>query len=504
MDNHSTDKEHYSMEHVPRSVSIKRTARAIIIILAVMLFGLILYKNVAPFGATVTYEVDLEGDSDAIALPAPLMPSSTLGKDETGAYYQIAQQKMTTDQVIISCGVPYENLASAEVKIKYQGDPDELIVGVRDSDTWQLEAAAPIHNKSLNELPWYKVEYANQTLFQRENVFQTVDGFLVSQHADPLRNDNGETVPNISTYYHNFIQRSAPDIDMAKVNDGTVVDDSLRGNHSFSVFVGDKPLEFAFTKQDINWYRGPDPLDINIYLGTRLIYSQNVPDDGDYSDSHKPQVSQPVEISVPDLEEGVYDVYLDCGNDVIIKGLTSRQKYLCFNGRLFLAGHDLYKIEPTKSSVVYTNAKTLDVETCHSVAFQSLSLGHEQELLVDEVNEVYTCELSQKITEIIIEKGSITLTTEDGSFAFSRSSLFTLVDVVPYSKDIVLPDIDYIIAGYIIPQEESDWMVNTVTLDLSSVKAKDNKLNFTLEAPGLKALHKEIVLDSIEITLQKY
>ena len=491
------------MPHVPRSLSARRIARAIIFFLAAMLFSLILFKNVAPFGATVTYEVNLGEDSDAIALPAPLMPSSTLGKDETGAYYQVAQQKMTTDQVTISCRVPYENLASAEVKIKYQGDPDELIVGVRDSDTWQLEAAAPIHNKSLNELPWYKVEYANQTLFQRENVFQTVDGFLVSQHADLLRDDNGETVSNIATYYHDYIQRSAPDIDMARVNDGTVVDDSLRGHHSFSVFVGDRPLEFAFTKQDINWYKDPDPLDINIYLGTELIYSQNVPDDGDSSDSHKPQVSQHVEISVPDLEEGVYEVYLDCGNDVIIKDLTSRQKYLCFDGRLFLAGHELYKIEPTKSSVVYTNGKTLDVTTCHPVALQTLSLGHEQELLVDKVDEIFTCELSQEITEIIIEKGSITLSTEDGSFAFSRSSLFTLVDFVPYSKDIFLPDIDYVITGYTIPQEENDCMVNTIALDLSSVKAKDNKLNFTLEAPGLEERREEIVLDSIEITLQK-
>ncbi len=490
------------MEHVPRSLLARRIARAIIIILAVILFGLMLFKNVAPFGAVVTYKVDLEGDSKNITLPDPLTPSSTLGKDETGAYYQIAQQKMTTDQVTISCRVPYENLASAEVKIKYQGDPEELIVGVRDSTTWQLLASAPIHDKSLNELPWYKVEDANQTLFQRENMFQTVDDFLIAQHANLLRNDNGETVSTIAIYYHDFVQRSAPEIDMSRVNDGTVVDDSLRGHHDFSVFVGDKPLEFAFTKQDINWYKGPDPLDINIYSGTRLIYSQNVPDDGDSSDSHKPQESQHVEISVADLEEGVYEVFLDCGNDVIIKDFTSRQKYLCFNGRLFLAGHELYNIEPTKSSVVYTNAKTLVVSICHSVAFQTLSLGHEQELLVDRVDEAYTCELSQEITEIIIEKGSITLVTKDGSFAFSDSSFFTLVDVMPYSKDIFLPDIDYIIADYIIPHEEKALMVNTVALDLSSVKVEDNKLNFTLEAPGLEGRQEEIVLDSIEITLQ--
>jgi len=481
---------------------IKRIAKAIVFSAAVILLGILLYKNIAPFGAVVTYEVDLEQNPERFTVPAPLAPSAALGKDENGIYYQIPQQKMTTDQVTFDLTVPYERLSTAEVKVKYQGDPKEFLVGVRSFSSGQL-ISMPIYNKSLNELSWDKVEDGRLALFQRTKKFKTVDGFVAAPRAFPWSKETNGKAAHIATYYCDFAQQY--DIDMSTVNDGAVVDASLRGSHSFYTYVKDGLLKLILTKQDINWYEGADLLDINIYSGDRLIYSQNILDDGNVSKNRKPLEPQRVEVNVPNLKEGVYKVVLDCGDDVVIKNIASRQKYLCFEGKLFLANHKMYKIGPTKSNIVYANGKKLTAETWHSASLQTLELNDNQELAVSEEHEEFSVNLSKDINKIKSEKSDLILNVEDGYFAFSDDSLFDPfpIKVVSYSKDLVLTDIDYILADYAIPQKEKGWLVNTAVIDLSHMKAEDNKLSFVLYAPGLVKRGEEIVLGSIEITLKK-
>jgi len=485
-----------------KSFLIKRIAKIIVFSAAAVLLGILLYKNIAPFGAMVTYRVDLEHNPERFTVPASLTPSAALGKDKNGIYYQIPQQKMTTDQVTFDLTVPYERFSTAEVKVKYQGDPEEFLVGVRSFSSGQL-ISMPLYNKSLNELSWDKVEDGRLTLFQRTKKFKTIDGFVAAPHIFPWSKETNKKVAHVATYYCDFAQQY--DIDMDTINDGTVVDASLRGPHGFYTYVKDEPLKIILAKQDINWYEGADPLDINIYSGDRLIYSQNIPDDGNVSKNQKPLESQRVEVNVPNLKEGVYKIVLDCECDVIIKNIASRQKYLCFERKLFLADHKMYKIGPTKSNIVYTNGKKLAAETYHGASLQTLELNDEQELVISEEHEEFSMNLSKDINKIESEKSDVVLYAEDGYFAFSKDSLFDPfpIKVVPYSKDLVLSNIDYILAEYTIPQKEKGWLVNTAVIDLSHMEAKDNKLNFVLYAPGLVKRGEEIVLGSIEITLKK-
>jgi len=481
---------------------IKHMVKVIIFSAAAVLLGILLYKNIAPFGAVVTYKVDLKQNPEYFTVPAPLTPSAALGKGKNGAYYQIPQQKMITDQVTFDLKVTYEKFATAEVKVKYQGDPEEFLVGVQSFSSEQL-ITMPLYNKSLNELSWDKVEGGRLTFFQRTKKFNTVAGFIATPRAFPRSKETNEKTARITTYYCDFAQQY--DIDMDTINDGTVVEASLRGPHSFYTYVKDESLKLILTKQDINWYEGPDPLDINIYSGDRLIYSQSIPDDGDVSKNGKPLEPQRVEVNVPNLKEGVYKIVLDCGCDVIIKNIASRQKYLCFERKLFLANHKMYKMGPTKSNIVYTNGKELTAETCHFMALQVLQVNDNQEMVVSEMHEEFSMNLSKDINKIKSEKSDVILNVEDGYFAFSKDSLFDPfpIKVVPYSKDLVLTNIDYILTDYTIPQKEKGWLVNTAVIDLSHMKAKDNKLNFVLYAPGLVKRGEEIVLGSIEITLKK-
>ncbi|MDI6821516.1 MAG: hypothetical protein QMD66_01360 [Actinomycetota bacterium] len=488
------------MQQGERLSLARRRARAIIIFLAIIFFGLLVYKNVAPFGATVTYKMDLTEGSENIAIPTPLVPSAALSRDKKGAYYQIPQQKMTTDQVTFDLKVPYTKFATAEVKIKYQGDPEEFLVGVRDIATGQC-IFKPVHNKSLNALTWNRLQSNGLTLFQRKKRFASVGDFIANP---PVPKSKKAEKARIATYHYEFVQR--PRVEISKVNEGTEIDASLRGPHTFYIYVKDQPLEFALNKQDINWYEGPDPLNINIFSGSKLIHSQIVPDDGDASNSGKPSKLQKVEVMAPDLKEGVYKIVLECGVDVVIKDLESQQKYLCFEEKVFLADHDLYKIGPTKENTLYTNGKKLSAMSWHMPGLQTLHINDNRKLVLNKENESFSVNLGRETNKIVTEKGDIVLSSEGGYFAFSKDSLFDPIPVktAPYSKDLVLTDIDYIVADYTIPAKRKGvWRTNSVTIDLTEIEAKDNKLNFVLHAPGLTGRGEEIVLGSIEITLKK-
>jgi len=483
----------------------RKKARAASIFVAVTVFAVLIYKNVAPFGATIIYKIDLDEGSENITIPTPLTPSTLLGRNGKGTYYRIRQQKMLTDQVAFDLKVPYARWDKVEVKIRYQGDPEELLVGfndpaIRDPANGHY-AVKPIHNKSLNSLDWSRVESNHLTLFQWKRRFANINDFIANSGISLHNKDTAKQ--NIATYYYEFSQQ--PKIETGKANDGAEVDASLRGSHIFYVYLKGVPLEFSFTKQDINWYEGADPLNVGVYSGARLVHSQSVPDDGDAASSYKTFKSQKIKVHVPNLKEGVCKVVLDCGMDVVIKGLKSRQKYLSFEGKLFLADHELYRMEATRASTLYTNAKKLDAISWHKPALQTLQINNRQSLVLNKQNKSFSLSLTRGKSKIVTEKGDIILSSEGGYFAFSEDSLFDPVPfkTVPYSKDLLPYNIDYIMAGYTVPKRKGAWRTNSVILDLSGVKIKDNKLGFVLSSPGLVQRGEEIVLGSVEITLTK-
>jgi hypothetical protein len=470
-----------------------------VIILAAMVFlAVLVFKNAAPFGASVEYHIDFKEGVNR-SLPKPLTPSTALGVETEGSLYELPEVKMTTDMATFELDVPYEHIDSAEVTIEYGGDPDELLFGMAAGN--EPYSYKPVNNRSLNQLAWDRVEEDRQTLFQKSGDYETISEFLLEP---PLPASGEQDYPRVAGYYSTVPQ---PDLglDPSLINAGTTVDAALRGPHSLYVYVGSEPLRLSFSKKELNWEKGPDPLDVSVIAGTETVWATNVPDDGIEDGNRQSFMPQDVEFTVEGLQEGVYRIDLVCGYDVIIEGLESAQGYLSFVGQVYDADNELYGTGPTRPVTIYTEEREVTAWTWHEEAFQTLDANGELFLELNSTEARFPWGLPPGLNEIHGEKGGFGLMAVGGIFSFSRERYFDPfpLETTAYDEDLLLTDIEYILADYILPTQVGDWLTREISFDLEDVVISDNKLKCALSAPGLQKAGGEILLGSITIRLEK-
>lgn len=491
------------MSGYPRWRRARFAVTMLITLAVIVLFLVLIFKNVAPFGASVEYHIDLETGVGDKALPSPLEPSAALGVDENGVAYQVPQSMMTSDLLTFELEIPYENFDTAELTIRYQGDPEEFLFGLR-GDKESEYRYKPIHNRSLNELDWFNTEDAGITLWERQEDYASVEEFI----SDPLvtSSEDGQEAGRalVASYYYE-VEQPYPEIDASGIDSGTRVGSLLRGLHVFYTVVGVEPLSFSFDKRELNWKEGPDPLGVFVYSGSELIWSTSIPDDGDEFESGVISPAVEFDLTLPDLPEGVYRIELFCDTDVIIENLRATQGYLSFVDKIFVADHELYEIAPSRPQTVFTNAEALYVWTWHPEAYQTIGVDGEEEIVMEEAGIKTFALLPYGVKELRMEMGDLSFLSKESSFAFSRASFFDPypVKVKEYSREILYSDIEYVIADYTVPDEEGEWLTRKLTFDLEDMEIEDNKLRCTLWAPNLAVLDGEIVLGSLDIKLQK-
>lgn len=473
-------------------------ARAAIVLAVIVFFVVLTLKNVAPFGATVEYHIDLQDKGGS--LPSPLTPSTALGTDESGSVYGLPEVKMTADMVTFELRAPYDRFDTAVVDIEYRGDPPELLFGVagKKESPYLLK---PIHSRSLNNLQWDRLEDGPLTLYQKRGDYGTVEEFITDP---PLPGLDEPDYARIAEYYFEMPQ-PLPEVDPARIDAGSVVASALLGPHTFCLYVGSQPLQVALTKVELNRSEGPDPLEVIVYRGTEPVWATAVPDDGDEGESGVLSVPQAVEFALEGLEEGVYTVELVCGEDVVLEDISSSQGYLSFIEQVYMADTDLYGLGPSLPATVFTDAQELNVYTKRSDSFQTLVADDGGSLTVDEAGRKFLWSLPAGLNEIRTEKGGIAVTSVDGVFSFSREAFFVPfpLKVVKYGEILLLTDIEYIIGEYAIPAKEGEWQRRELYFNLSDMEIEDKILRCALVCPGLKQRGGGVVLGAIDIRLDK-
>ena len=475
--------------------------RLIIIVLATAVVGVLVYVSISPFGAKVIYEV-AGSDSKRIEMIRPFTSEEVVGRGEDGAFYSIPKMKMTTDEVSFNLELPYGEFDKAVARIEYWGDPDDLLIGVKDNSSQEYSSKI-IHNKALNDLDWNKVTDDGVVLFQKEKQFNSVSDFLDAIPSFVHGEGSGEEQPVIATYHYE-IKQPKPRVDISRVNSGSRIQATLRGDQVIYVYVKDEPLDIHFSKQDLNLNSGGDVLEIVVYDGNEMVYSQTIQDDEDISASGVPGTALPVDVVVPGLEEGVYMVHLACTNDVLIKDITSTQKYLVFYDHLFLADHSLYQVGETRPATIYTDAQVLTASTFHTEALQTLTINDESFLVMGSVNRSYVQDMTEPVNKINVEMGSVLLSSENSVFAFSGDSFFDPfpLEIEPFREDRLF-NVDYIVAGYDLPEKKGSMWLNEVTFDLSEENMTDGEVGFRLLSNNLMEDKQEITIELLNIALEK-
>lgn len=458
-------------------------ALASVVTIAVIFVAGIMWKNWAPFGARVSYHIEMGKASDYATAPAPLTPSAMVGKDGNGALYQVEEMTMATEQVRFTLRIPYDSLERLTFEVEYGGDPEELLIAVANPADGQL-ITQPLHNRSLNNLGWHAVSGEGVTLFQRNAIYPDVSSFFNSFYA---ARDNAFAKPGnqVASYYFP-LGPAYLGITPERINAGTEIGHSFRGKHVMTVYVKGEPLSMEFDWRDLNWYEGPDPLNVYVYnADSALVYSESFGDDGDESPSSVPSAPRHCQLFLPNLWEGAYRVEIGCGSDVVFSGIRSGQGYLVFNDKVFVADHVLYGLSESKPCTVYCNGKRLNVETWHPETVQTITLNGIEKLRIEKEKVNYSIGMDGDVNEISTQTGDVTLSSPGAYFSFSRQSLFYPVTSLSYSRLLPLSDIGYVIADYVLPEKlETTWKQTSV-FDMAGVEIGDREIQVMLIAPGL-------------------
>lgn len=470
---------------------------------AVAFIVVIILLDLSPFGTTINYETNFSSNLKNVNVGDPFATSAIAVKDGEGGVCQIPTLTMTRDRVTFGIKTPYEILDEMEFKIVYESDPGELLLGLMYPDE-QMYHYYPIHNKTLNNLSWESIEKDGVMLFQKNETFESIQQF---QDALPqfVKGENRQE-ESISSYYYSLEQPRDPNINEKRINEGIEIDTTLRGAQDLFVYVKDKPLEITFDKQDLNSIDGDDPLHVWVMRAGERVYSLRVPDDGNIKPDNRVSGPQEVRIEVPDLPEGNYEVKIGCGNDLLLKDIKSRQKYLVFRDRVFVADHELYKIDPGKGTVVYADAQNVGLEIWHEEAIQTVTINSTQQVPLATMGKVDVSVASPAVLNSISIVESSMAVTGGGYFTFSADSYFnpTPIKVSTFNKYFNPSNSDYLIAGYTVPEQKENKYYQKIHINLNYFNISKNTLDFFLEAPDIESRGEEVVIDSIEIILRKH
>ncbi|MCG2796509.1 MAG: hypothetical protein L6427_11735 [Actinomycetia bacterium] len=486
-----------------RERTVRRVTRAVVVLVAAGIVVVLAYLHAAPFGAKVVLDFGFDGESRNVRMLEPFTYSTALGTDENGVVYEIPQLKMTTDEVTFDVRVPYQSFDRLEAKIKFRGDPDELLIGILGKTNSEYEFM-PVNNRSLNQLNWDKIEGGDCTLFQREREFETVDGFLRAVPSISQESPYRVFPYSISTYYYQLSQPK-PDINPARANEPLRIDATLRGPHSFYTYTtGGRPT-LSLTKQDINISQGGDPLVVHFLKGDEVVHSWEILDDGDTSASIVPGKPQRITMTAPLSEKGVYRIVFDCSEDVLISDISFSENYLCVYERVFLANHDIYMVGPTKGTTLYTNAQRFTALMWHPQFCQMIEVDGERSVLLKEGSTAVSEQLEGDLSTIKTEMGDVVIEVPESCLAFSRDSFFDPfpLKTLEYDKSTDLGGVEYIITSYTIPEKVGESFAKTVSMSARDIIPSDGKLRFMISAPNLARAHGEVVIESLELTLIK-
>ena len=114
------------------------------------------------------------------------------------------------------------------------------------------------------------------------------------------------------------------------------IKNALRGGHTLWTYLPDGSLVLEVTKQDLNWYEGPDELTIETYsVDGESRGKICIPDDGDESISNQIGQLQHDTLCISGLEPGAYRIELKSGDDLMVREIAINQSKLVAAKRIF-------------------------------------------------------------------------------------------------------------------------------------------------------------------------
>ncbi|HSX29461.1 MAG TPA: hypothetical protein VLE73_02780 [Candidatus Saccharimonadales bacterium] len=436
--------------------------------LAVLLVTYVVFMNTVPFDRI--FIAKMNDGNGALRFDPPdrfrYGDNGTVTTDQERLYF-LTKQSSAYDR--------------ADVTFKFKpGNPsDRISIGYDKDQDWTFNSK-DVYVPFLEELKGSQIGMSGLTLYGgTTSGGDTVNNILkAARSKDIVTGVLGEA--GNTQEYTDSLPGYAP------ASKGTDITVPLRGDVTFYTYLSKEFFNLKIIKHDLNWYSDPDPLTINVYKGDDIVYSSQIPDDGDVDADRAVGQEQNLNISNPDSgypEAGVYKVQLKASSDVIIDRISTNLHNVVFGGPLYIANSNLYGESITNVPPLYFQGKYFMAKVQHKKAFQSIKIG-EKQLRISELNKPYiTHALDQtKPTAVTAGKGDI-IVNGSGVFAFSKDQIFR-----PFKYDIFNLDdtaegnlVDQIISDYRPARKQDDgWYEASMVFDISDAYYQDGLLRWQI------------------------
>ncbi|MBU1131431.1 hypothetical protein KJ840_04830 [Patescibacteria group bacterium] len=468
----------------------KITKIAVIVLPIIGLFYLV-YLDFVPSGH-LEFTYDFSQDSPVITNLFPANRMTEINKIVgSGSYWQAVKQ----DPVYFDVRLP-QKFAAAKVKIIYQNKNQPLIqLGLKTigEGEWHYQFK-PLENQLLDNLDWPVIENAEASLWQRSKNFITINQFF----------DQLDSLDKVGAYYYD-LDRKFMLPDYQPQNNYQELNKTLRGGYAFYTYIKNEVLDFTFKTQDINRSEGPDFFTFKVYNGQNdKIYEEEFDDDGYISKLDPASAPRYINLQLADLAEGVYKIQLVAEDEIFTRQIKTKQQYLTFIDRLYLADSREYEggfvdliYKPT---VIYSTIPRLGFETAHEAGRQSVKIN-DQTLDISETHKNYFITSEIVPNYIFIPENDLKVFGR-GLLAFSQNQFFNpeIFQLRDFSGDL---GVDYLITEYHSPQEINGWKAGEVRFNLNNADIENRKLRLVISAPELSGSKEIIPLKQISVTLDK-
>jgi hypothetical protein len=462
-------------------IKVKKYSRVLSVAFYAVIFIYVLYKNFPIFG---DYVVLSEGQI------SDLSPSDRLIK-----YPEPVAQ--VSDFVYFKTKSKGYDRAKISITFKSENPDQEIHLGFKDRGIWHY-STKPAYLPLLEYHDWKKTGVETK-LLQKTVTYDSVESLLRNPPKDDvvgeyhLKRDNSINV--LAAY--------TPKKEM------TVVNQPLRGSHTFYTYLNDEPFALTVEKQDLNWYEGEDSLEISVYKGDILVSQKIIRDDGvhDTSGAVMPTQKENVNYSGGNPENGVYKVVLNTNADTVIKSITSSFSKIVFEGGVYpIGGSGIYdpQISGQVPPTVYSDSIKINFTTQHNPSFQDVFIN-DVSFSVNQINIPMTFVSNNNQNTITVPNGDVKIESM-GFFAFHEDQYFTPFIYKKFQiKNIEdLNNVNYVLTDYAQPYNlEDGWKTAELEYDLDSAYYSKGELSWMIRSPDLKKNGGKVFIKDLKVELRK-
>ncbi|MFH1667657.1 MAG: hypothetical protein ABH884_01365 [Candidatus Komeilibacteria bacterium] len=435
----------------------------LIIIISTLCFLIIMDSGWSEISAS-------KSPQDSSAMIGSLYPANRIVINDR--QWQITQEpiyfttRMPAPATRVELELVYDNTCCQSIKAGLQQ---------QSNNQWAYQLQS-VNNKHFDDLNWSSISDGQYTLWQKQENYSSIADFMTD--LDQLE--------KVAAYNVDFDQ----DFVIANYQDAKESKDNqliIRGEYSFYTYV-DQQLAIEFEFQDLNRANNEDNIVISVFdLQNHKIYEHSYRDDGYVLDTDPESEPKDINLQIDDLVSGAYRVVVSVSNDIFTTRLTTKQQYLTFINKLYLADSSEYadglQQITGQPSRLLTNSSEIRFSTSHRAGLQSIVVN-DQQIAIEQLHQYYTITDFAAQKTIDIPQNDI-LVEGNGLFAFSKAMYFDPQSVkkeVIYSED----NYDYFIAKYQKPQQEDGQLVSKVSWPLAGAQIERGQLRFIISAPGVR------------------